>query len=69
MADKVQMVEAIQDTHLIIIATFSARGSYAEIQEIAVMPVTAQWIRFEHIRELELISKLANRSIIKCLKH
>lgn len=69
MADKVQMVEAIEGTHLIIIATFSARGSYAEVQEIAVMPVTAQWIPFEHDREFELVSKLANRSFVKCLKY
>ncbi|PHQ72146.1 MAG: hypothetical protein COB97_00135 [Paracoccus sp.] len=41
---KARMVEAIDGAHMMAIATFSMRGNYAEIREIAVMPVTADWI-------------------------
>jgi Protein of unknown function (DUF1173) len=69
MGGKIKLVEASQDSHLIIIATFSVNGSYAEIVEIAAMPVTGQWVPFEHDREFELISKLSQRRFIKCLKY
>lgn len=67
--DKIRMVEAASEGHVIIIATFSVNGSYAEVSEIAAMPVTGQWIPFEHDREYEVVSMLCKRSFIKCLKY
>ncbi len=69
MGDKIRLVEASQDSHLIVIATFSVNGSYAEVSEIAIMPVTGQWVPFEHDREFDVISMLSTRNFIKCMKY
>lgn len=69
MTDNVQIVEATPDAHLIVIATFSIRGRYAEIHEIATMPVNKHWVPFEGDRELQLVTALADRSFAKCMKY
>lgn len=68
-AAKAMMVEATEGAHMIAIATFSMRGNYAEIREIAVMPVTADWIPFDNDREMALVEALARRSFVKCLRY
>lgn len=68
-AAKAMMVEATEGAHMIAIATFSMRGNYAEIREIAVMPVTADWIPFDDEREITLVKALADRNFVKCLRY
>lgn len=67
--DKIRDVEAVEGAHLIVIATFNMRGNYAEIRQIAVMPVTAQWIPFDHDRELRLIDAMRDRHFSKSLRY
>lgn len=67
--EKVEMVEATQNTHLVVIATFSPKSTHANIREIAVMPVNGQWIPFDGDREYELVEALADRDFVKCLKY
>ncbi|MFC3571153.1 DUF1173 family protein [Paracoccus simplex] len=67
--EKVEMVEAMPDTHLICIATFSTKGNYGNVREIAVMPVTGQWLPFDNEREHELVQALMDRDFVKCLKY
>lgn len=68
-ADKIEMTEATPNTHLIAIATFSAKATHANIREIAVMSVNDQWIPFDSEREYALIEALAGRDFAKCLKY
>lgn len=67
--DKIRDVEAVEGAHSIVIATFSMRGNYAEIRQIAVMPVTEQWIPFDHDRELRLIGAMLDRRFSKSLRY
>ena len=67
--EKVELVEATPNTHLICIATFSSKGHYGAVREIAVMPVNAQWIPFDNEREYELVEALMERDFVKCLKY
>lgn len=68
-ADKIEMVEATPNSHLVVIATFSPKPNYGTIREIAVMPVNGQWIPFDHDREHQLLTALAERDFIKCLRY
>lgn len=63
------MVEALPNTHLICIATFSTKGGYGNVREIAVMPVNGQWIPFDNEREYELVQALMERDFVKCMKY
>ncbi|AUH66828.1 DUF1173 family protein [Paracoccus zhejiangensis] len=67
--DKIRDVEAVEGAHSIVIATFNMRENYAEIRLIAVMPVTAQWIPFDHDRELRLIEGMRDRHFSKSLRY
>lgn len=67
--EKIQTVEAVEGSHLIMIATFNLNGNYAEIREIAAMPVTADWLPFDSDRELRLIEALIERPFSKSLKY
>ena len=67
LSAKVMTAEATPGAHLVLIATFNVRGSYAEIREIAGMTVTEQWIPFADERELQLIGVLRERQFVKCL--
>lgn len=67
--DKLEMVEATPNTHLIVIATFSPKPTHANIRELAVMPVNSQWIPFDGDREYELVEALIERDFVKCLKY
>lgn len=68
-ATKARMVEATDGAHMMAIATFSMRGNYAEIREVAVMPVTADWIPFDVGREIALVKALTDRNFVKCLRY
>lgn len=69
MTDNVQIVEATPGAHLIVMATYSLRGRYAEIHEITTMPVDCHWVPFDGDRELQLITALADRRFAKCMKY
>lgn len=67
--EKIELVEAIPHTHLICIATFSTKGNFGSVREIAVMPVNSQWIPFDNEREHGLVEALMDRDFVKCLKY
>jgi hypothetical protein len=68
-ARKVRLIEATPNSHLMAIATFAAKGSYAEIREIALMPVDGRWIPFEGERDHALLEALAERDFVRCLPY
>ncbi|SFA58453.1 Protein of unknown function [Paracoccus halophilus] len=67
--DKIRAVEAVEGAHPIVIATFNMNGNYAEIRQIAVMSVNAQWIPFDHDRELRVIEAMRGRRFTKSLRY
>lgn len=70
--NELELVTAVEDAHQIFIATFSIGPTgYASIEEVSVMPVTANWIPFESSYELDVLEKLAseNRRFIKGLRY
>ena len=72
-ADELELWGAFEETtHLITIATFgvSAAG-VASVEEMALMPVSANWIPYENVHDKELVEKLAtaNRRFIKGLRY
>lgn len=68
-ARKVRLVEATPNSHLMAIATFAAKGSYAEIREIALMAVDARWVPFAGERDHALLEALAERDFVRCLPY
>ena len=68
-ARKVRLVEATPNSHLMAIATFAVKGSYAEVREIAVMPVDGRWIPFEGERDHALLQALSERDFVRCLSY
>ena len=68
-ARKVRLVEATPNSHLMAIATFALKGSYAEIREIALMAVDGRWIPFAGERDHALLEALAERDFVRCLPY
>ena len=68
-ARKVRLVEATPNSHLMAIATFALKGSYAEIREIALMAVDGRWVPFAGEREHALLEALAERDFVRCLPY
>ena len=61
-ADKLGLLEAMGQGHAIVIASFSiAKAGYPVLQEIGMMLVTDNWIPFEGLRELEVLSVLTEQ--------
>lgn len=69
LEEKIEDNEAYGTTHLILIATFSAREHRADIREIAGMLITNQWLPFDHERELDMLDSISSRSFLKCLRY
>lgn len=70
-ADNLMLADMVADSHVMIIATYSmSPKGYPVLQEIGMMLVTENWIPFEHIREVELLSELTRqrRSYLKSLR-
>lgn len=67
--EKIEAVEAIPNSHLVVIATFSTKGAFGTIREIAVMPVNDLWIPFDGYRDHELVQRLSGRDFMKCLRY
>lgn len=70
--NELELVNAVEDSHQIFIATFSIGPTgVASIEEVSVMPVTANWIPFDSTYELTVLEKLAseNRRYIKGLRY
>ena len=60
---ELQIWEAFEDINLVVIATFSVSAAgIGSIEEIALMPVTANWIPFEHIFDKAIIDTLTKTS-------
>ena len=72
-ASEIELWQAFEDTHLMAIATFgmNSAGVSVEIEEIALMPVTSNWIPYENACDKELAEKLtaANRRFVKGLRY
>lgn len=67
-----EMAERIPGSSRIVIATFSVnRDNYANIEELAMMNITENWIPFESGDEKQLLDKLVNdkRRFIKQLRY
>ena len=61
--ERLQTLEAIGSGHAIVIASFSiAKAGYPVLQEIGMMLVSQNWIPFETLRELDLLSALTSES-------
>lgn len=71
-SDELMFHQDLDDIHLMTIATFSVNvtGS-AMIEEIALMPVTENWIPFETIHDKALIDLLTEqqRRFSKCMRY
>jgi hypothetical protein len=70
--NELELVNAVEDSHQIFIATFSIGPTgVASVEEVSVMPVTANWIPFDSTYELNVLEKLAseNRRFIKGLRY
>ena len=67
--ERIEVVNKVVGAHLIVIATFSYNRGYCNVEEIDMMPVTAEWIPFEHPREAELIGALRDRKFVKSLRY
>nr|WP_174822607.1 DUF1173 family protein [Ruegeria atlantica] len=66
--DKLLTAQHIEGCHPIVIASFSvAKAGYPVLHEIGMMLVTANWLPFDHPRELDLLSALTGqrRAFIK----
>jgi len=68
-ADRIELKEEVEGAHLVAIATFSYNRGFCNVVEIDMMPVTADWIPFEHPREAELIKALHGRDFVKSLRY
>lgn len=68
-ADRIELKDEVEGAHLIAIATFSYNRGFCNVVEIDMMPVTAEWIPFEHPREAELIKALRERKFVKSLRY
>lgn len=69
--DKLVLAEMSEDTHFIVIATFSiARAGYPALQTIGGMLVTGEFLPFETMKEAELLRTLVTqrRRFIKQLR-
>jgi len=63
---------ASDDIHMVIIATFGVRGvGVPAIQELSLMPVTAQWLPIDNSFDRQLVGQLVAelRSFIKGLRY
>lgn len=61
--DQLRLLEAVGSGHAIVIASFSiAKAGYPVLQEIGLMLVTNNWIPFESLRELEVVTALTEQS-------
>ena len=67
--ERIAMVDKVLGAHLIVIATFSYNRGYCNVEEVDMMPVTAEWIPYEHPREAELIAALRERKFVKSLRY
>ena len=67
--ERIAMVDKVVGAHLIVIATFSYNRGYCNVEEVDMMPVTAEWLPFEHEREAELIRALHDREFVKSLRY
>ena len=67
--ERIEVVKKVVGAHLIAIATFSYNRGYCNVEEVDMMPVTAEWIPFEHEREAELIAALRERKFVKALRY
>jgi hypothetical protein len=65
-------ISELEDVHLISISTFSVNvAGIANIEEIALMTVTTNWIPFENIHDKALIDKMTdeNRRFTKGMRY
>ncbi|MEA9776935.1 DUF1173 domain-containing protein [Xanthomonas campestris] len=71
-ASELDMWNANEDSHLMLVGTFSVSDAGApSLEEAALMPVTAQWIPYESSEEFELIEALRkqDRKFMKGLRY
>ena len=68
-AERIELKEEVEGARLIAIATFSYNRGFLDIDEIDMMPVTSEWLPFEHPREAELIKALHGREFVKSLRY
>lgn len=58
--DAIDLVDIVDDAHLIVMATYSiARAGYPELNTIAAMPVSRNWVPFENLNDLTLFDQIA----------
>lgn len=69
IGDYVLDLETYPKSHLMLIATFTAKEHRADIREIAGMLVSDQWLPYEHDREFRLINAMLDRSFTKCMRY
>lgn len=61
-SERLELAEFVQTGHVIVIASFSvAKAGYPVLQEIGMMLVTENWIPFEYLRELEVVTALTEQ--------
>lgn len=61
-ADELALWDSVDDAHLVVVATFGLGPTgVASIEELALMTVTRDWLPFENVFELELLTKLVDQ--------
>jgi hypothetical protein len=61
--DQLRLIEAMGSGHAIVIASFSiAKAGYPVLHEIGMMLVTDNWIPFEGLRDLDVLTALTEQS-------
>ncbi len=61
-SERLQLAEFVQTGHVIVITSFSlAKAGYPVLHEIGMMLVTENWIPFEYLRELEVVTALTEQ--------
>ena len=61
-ADTLDLIEMVDGAHLMVIATFKmARQGYPVLRDLAMMPVTKEWLPFEIMRDVEVINTLVSQ--------
>ena len=57
--EKLMLASTLDMCHVMVISTFSiAKAGYPILQDVAMMLTGPTWIPFEHLRELEVLTKL-----------
>ena len=66
------LADMVENAHVIVIATFSiAKAGYPILSEMGMMLTTENWVPFEHLNDLDLITAMteSKRSFIKSLRY